>query len=233
MNLANPPSNAALLDYLAEGFIAHGFDMKWLHREIANSHAYQRSLRANETNRLDERNFSRANARRLPAEVLFDAIAQATAGSADLSRATTDLEDRAIGPKGGALAGRYRDSNYASMVFGRSSRDANCDCSTSNEPNLLQAIYLQNDKDVLEAMNRESGWLREIDARLANDSPGEKLLDTNALIKEAFLRTVSRPPTSAELERSAKHLQQVGNPVEGLHELLWALLNTREFVTNH
>src|SRR5262245_66518990 len=104
MNLANPPSNAALLDYLADGFIGHGFDMKWLHREIVTSQAYQRSLRANDTNRLDERNFSRASARRLPAEVLFDAIAQATAGLAALARATTDVEERALGPQAGSLA---------------------------------------------------------------------------------------------------------------------------------
>jgi hypothetical protein len=99
MNLANPPSNPALLDYLAEGFIDHNFDMKWLHREIANSQAYQRSIRSNETNRLDERNFSRAIARRLPAEFLFDAIEQATGSSAELARATTNVEERAIGPK--------------------------------------------------------------------------------------------------------------------------------------
>src|SRR6185369_14959326 len=74
LNQANPPRNAALLDYLAAAFIEHGFDMKWLHREIVSSHAYQRSLRSNETNRFDERNFSRAVARRMAAEVLFDAI---------------------------------------------------------------------------------------------------------------------------------------------------------------
>ena len=63
MNLASPPSNPALLEYLEKGFVEHGFDMKWLHSQIVNSQAYQRSLRSNETNRLDERNFSRAVAR--------------------------------------------------------------------------------------------------------------------------------------------------------------------------
>jgi hypothetical protein len=231
MNLANPPSNAALLDYLAGSFIDRGFDMKWLHREIANSHAYQRSLRSNETNRLDERNFSRAVARRLPAAVLFDAIDQATAGSAALAHATTDLEERAIGPKGGALSGHYKFNDYASTVFGRSQRDSNCDCSASNEPNLLQAIYVQNDKDVLAAINRKSGWVHETAARLAKKPRDDS--DMTARIREAFLRTLSRPPTDAEVERSKRHLRQVGDPAEGLRELLWALLNTREFITNH
>jgi len=233
MNQANPPSNAALLDYLAKGFVDHGFDMKWLHRGIASSQAYQRSLKTNETNRLDERNFSHASVRRLPAEVLFDAIAQATAGSAELARATTDVEQRALGPKGGAFVGRRGDSDYASKVFGRSPRDSNCDCSASIEPNLLQAIYMQNDKEVLAAIDRKGGWLDEIRARIKKASGGKAAIDSAALIREAFLRTVGRPPTAAEAKRSAAHLDLVGDPVEGLHELLWSLLNTREFITNH
>jgi len=60
LNLANPPSNKALLDHLAKGFIESGFDMKWVHRTIANSDTYQRSWQPNETNKIDERNFSRA-----------------------------------------------------------------------------------------------------------------------------------------------------------------------------
>ena len=74
MNLANPPSNAPLLDYLADGFIANKFDMKWLHREILNSRSYQLSWQPNATNRLDERNFARAVPRRLPAEVAWDMV---------------------------------------------------------------------------------------------------------------------------------------------------------------
>jgi hypothetical protein len=207
--------------------------MKWLHREIANSQAYQRSLKSNETNRLDERNFSRAVARRMPADVLFDAIQQATAGADELSRATTDLEERAIGPKGGALAGRYGYANYASTVFGRSPRDANCDCSASNEPNLLQAIYMKNDKEILAALERKDGWLHEVTTRPAKKSPETAGSDSIAFIQEAFLRTLSRRPTAKEIKRSQEHLSEAGNSAEGLHELLWALLNSREFLTNH
>jgi hypothetical protein len=233
MNLANPASNAALLDYLAEGFVEHHFDMKWLHREIVRSQAYQRSLRSNETNRLDERNFSRAVARRLSAEALLDAVTQATANSEELARAATDVEERAIGPKGGALVGRYRDGEYAATVFGRSPRDTNCDCSASNEPNMLQAIYLRNDKDVLAAMDRKSGWLQEVRLRLAKQSQSATTTERTSLVNELFLRTLGRPPTDVELERSLSHFERVGDVNEGLHELLWALLNLREFITNH
>jgi hypothetical protein len=165
--------------------------------------------------------------------VLFDAITQATAGSEQLTRVTTDLDERAIGPQGGALLGRYRDGDYASTVFGRSPRDTNCDCSASNEPNLLQAIYMHNDKDLLAALARKDGWLNEARGRIAK-SPNEELSSlTTAIIRESFLRTLSRAPTAAEAERSAAHLERVGDTIEGLHELLWALLNTREFITNH
>ena len=75
MNLANPPSHPALLDYLTQGFVNSGYDMKWLHRTIATSDAYQRSRKTNETNELDRRNFSHALLRRLPAEVAMDAVA--------------------------------------------------------------------------------------------------------------------------------------------------------------
>jgi hypothetical protein len=203
--------------------------MKWLHRQIVYSHAYQRSLRSNLKNRMDERNFSRAAARRLPAEMLFDAIEQATAAPAELALATTNIEERAIGPKGGALVGRYGYGNYASTVFGRSPRDINCDCGASNEPNLLQAIYTQNDKEVLNAIDRKGGWLHEMRSRLAKDPRSEM----DAFVREAFLRTVSRPATEKELKRSAAHLAEVSDPAEGFQELLWALLNSREFLTNH
>jgi hypothetical protein len=233
LNLANPPGNRALLDYLATGFIDHGFDMKWLHREIVASDAYQRSMEANETNRLDERNFSRHVARRLPAELLFDAIAQATGSAADLTRVTTDVARRAIGPDGGALVGARSEGDYASRVFGRSPRDTNCDCSASAEPNLLQAIYLQNDKEMLTAIERKSGWLQEVRVRLNKAGGALSRAETESLVTEAYLRTLSRQPTAAEITRGARHFEEVGKPVEALHDLLWALLNTREFVTNH
>ncbi|MEO6809243.1 MAG: DUF1549 and DUF1553 domain-containing protein, partial [Isosphaeraceae bacterium] len=128
MNQANPPSNAALLDYLTGEFVARGFDMKWLHREVLNSQTYQRSWRSNDTNGLDERNFSRAVIRRLPAEVLIDAMAQANADSDALARVSTDLKDRAIGPNAGGGGIGRRGGDYASRVFGTSTRDSNCDC---------------------------------------------------------------------------------------------------------
>ena len=77
MNLANPPSNEPLLDYLTEEFVNHDYDMKWLHREIVSSRTYQLSWQTNDTNVHDLKNFSHQVVRRLPAEVAYDAIRHA------------------------------------------------------------------------------------------------------------------------------------------------------------
>src|SRR5436190_2300374 len=120
MNLANPPVNGELMDHLAHGFVAHNYDMKWLHREILNSDTYQRSWQPNETSKLDEKNFSHRVLRRLPAEVALDAINQATATTEQLPRFAADIQNRAIGPSTGAY--NKKAGNYALTTFGKPAR---------------------------------------------------------------------------------------------------------------
>jgi hypothetical protein len=299
MNLANPPSNEALLNHLSESFIAHDFDMKWLHREILASETYQRSWETNDTNQYDERNFSRAVVRRLPAEVLLDAMLQATSGSSALASAPASTEARAIGMKGNTQGGRRGANNFAATVFGRSTRQTNCDCSASNEPNLLQSIFLQNDQDVLNAIDRRDGWLVErtgdltklrqqkakltgaaldviglskqiarLEKRLedaksdretkslneqakslqaqlatkvklvkeaeqAEKDATSQAFEPEAIVREAYLRVLSRRPNDHESAMARKYLTEAGEPAKGMRDLLWALLNTKEFITNH
>ena len=315
MNLANPPSNAALLEYLADGFVDHHFDMKWLHREITGSLTYQRSWQVNETNRLDERNFSRSIIRRLPAEVLIDAVMLATGNSKVMAKAATEVDTRAIGPTSGPARNRAV-GNYAAKVFGSSTRETNCDCNRSDEPNLLQSIFLQNDADLYGAIDRADGWLVEktkatpslsagggggggnfnpanltagldgvtlaqLETRLAaakannqaprilrleakiaelkGDEPTLKTLKAKAvalaavgqsaravakvapiepaaqeaIVREAYLRTLTRKPNEAEAEAARQYLAGSPDGAKGLRDLLWALLNTKEFITNH
>lgn len=171
LSLANPPSNAELLDYLAAGFIKHGYDMKWLHREIVNSRTYQLSWRPNDTNKLDQRNFSHAVVRRLPAEVAYDAIREATGSDAVVASMLKDWRDRAIGVPGSARRGRGA-SFYALSVFGRSVRQSNCDCDRSNEPSLLQTVFLRNDNEVLAMVgDPRNGWVAQIANELLPKPP--------------------------------------------------------------
>ena len=136
--------------------------MKWLHREITSSDTYQRSWRANETNRLDERNFSRAVPRRLPAEVAVDAIAQATSGDEKAAKYTTSNEGRAIAIPGAGRRISQNPTYYALTVFGRSIRESNCDCDRSAETSLLQTVFLRNDQQTLAMIDGRDSWLQQV-----------------------------------------------------------------------
>jgi hypothetical protein len=292
MSLANPPSNKPLLDYLAQGFNEHGFDMKWVHREILNSRSYQLSWQPNETNAKDERNFSRAVPRRLPAEVAYDAIQMATASDAKAATMLTDVKNRAIGIPAANARGGQGTTGFALQIFGRSIRESNCDCDRSMEDSLLQTVFLQNDFQVLSAISggrdtwidqisrqllgvpaqgnapqgndqnrrrdiaqleqrlkraKESGdeqQVQRIESRLAQLQPGRKAEDKKPaepgspeqsakLVKQAYLRTLSRYPTAEEMDRCHQFLASSANPVEGAKGLLWTLVNTKEFIVNH
>ena len=291
LSLANPPSNAPLLAELTAGFKASGYDLKWLHRQIATSRTYQLGWRTNETNRLDERNFARAVPRRIPAEVIYDALQAATAADADAARLRDAITERSIGD----VTGQARGSQYALGVFGRSVRDSNCDCDRSMEPSLLQTVYMQNDQELLTTIGRKNGWVQEVVARFGSsaqppaDSPSavrklerslprlEKRIaalrstgkekqagqleqqiattrrrleslrastvpesappftpdDVDTVVRQAYLRTLSRPPEPGELQAAAAYFQETADVAEATRDLLWVLLNTKEFVVNH
>jgi hypothetical protein len=301
---------------LTQGFIASGFDMKWVHREIANSRTYQLTWTPNETNRLDEVNFSHQVPRRLPAEAAYDAIAQATASDETVRKMHEELTGRAIAIPGAGQRGNRGSSSYALSIFGRSIRESNCDCDRSSEASLLQTVFLQNDGEVLGMIDNRSGWLAQVSKDLgtrfvpqsqpaqgntgrdnrsrvaerqlgdlqqqivsdqnrvkalkksgkdkeakelerkveqtrqriaalkksigqpapaANQSQGEKLadLDPDQIVKQAYLRTLSRYPTSEELERSRDYVKSADETINGVRGLLWALVNTKEFIVNH
>ena len=307
LNLANAPANEPLLEYLAKGFVAHNYDIKWLHREILNSDTYQRSWKTNETNKLDEKNFSHAVIRRLPAEVVFDAITMSTASASRVATFATDVSDRAIGPVGNNAdrngGGGKNADGYALGIFGKPARMTNCDCERTTDPTLLQTIYTRNDPTLLSRidLNTRNAWIDDL--RRSAESSGEKELvqardrlkrgeeklasqtapekpaaDAEAetqekyqrklqqyeesmtemknrlaelkkdiaeaekprepfsqekAIREVFLRTVSRPPTDEELTKARADVSAAKSPMEGLRELLWLMLNTREFMVNH
>lgn len=222
LNPANPPSNPQLLDWLTDGFVENDFDMKWLHRQIVSSDTYQRSWKPNDTNREDRRNFSRAIPRRIPAEVVYDGLKQAAASSNQLDEVRGDLTRRAIGHLSMRLAG-----TYAMHVFGKPERAVTCDCERVNQPTLLQSVFLSNDP-LVEQRLEESGWIQEI----ADSQAAGVELDHGELVRTAWLRTVSRPPTPEEVVRSKRHLATAESLPDGVRDLLWALINTKEFVLN-
>lgn len=177
LNLANPPSNGPLLDWLAEGFVKSGYDLHWLHRTICNSDTYQRSWRTNETNQFDRRNFSHALLRRIPAEVVSDALQMVTASDTAREEFRADLSKRQTG-RPSSYVGRFARGNdvYLLTVFGKPERLTNCDCERSDEPTLLQTVFLRNDDQMHSLLQRRDGWLAEVTGRSdasprGNDGP--------------------------------------------------------------
>jgi hypothetical protein len=269
LNLANPPSNAELLDYLTVGFVQSGYDMKWLHRTIVTSDAYQRSWRPNETNELDRRNFSHALLRRLPAEVAMDAAIMATAGVAELDRLQGDVRSRYIGLKTAQGGSGRGQREYSLGIFGRPDRITTCDCERSNDPTLLQSLFLYNDGEIHKLINA-GGWITNLErasrypnrdqqisimrSRLEREEKNhedkraaatraelEKLeavrnvniSDREALADELYLRTVSRMPSRDEREATLEYLRSAESVSAGMRQLLWVMLNTKEFILNH
>ncbi|HRJ09008.1 MAG TPA: DUF1549 and DUF1553 domain-containing protein [Prosthecobacter sp.] len=225
-NPANPPSNEALLDHLAQGFVASGYDMKWLHREIVNSHAYQRSWEPNATNAGDERHFSRAVPRRIPAEVVYDSLAQIVAAVGELEEVRENLDRRAVGHLSMRMAG-----TYAMNIFGKPARATNSDCERSADPSLLQSLFLRNDP-IMQGRLDDGGWLRELETRHSSSAQPPRA-ELEPLIREAWLRVLSRPPRTTEQERALAHFSKAASTAGGMRDLLWALLNTKEFILNH
>ncbi len=299
LSLANAPSNKALLDYLTQGFVESGFDMKWVHREIVMSRTYQQTWVSNETNVQDQTNFSHQLPRRLPAEVTVDAIRSATASDAESVRFQNEMERRAIAiPTSSERFLQGTPEAFPLMVFGRSTRESNCECDRSTDATLLQTVFLQNDNVVYDLMNRRNtGWLQQvaksydlpfemqarnqpkpppnyeeylgrIEARLKRlkGDPASKALYEAALesrrrligkyglpesrresaeeiglsleqkqeiVEQAYLRTLTRYPNETEMVRSIQFIDQADDKINGVRGLLWALLNTKEFVLNH
>jgi hypothetical protein len=181
--------------------------------------------RTNDTNRTDESNFSHAVLRRLPAEVAVDGLSQATGNDKLLDPVATNVGKRKIGQH--PLSFQTRASDFSLLIFGKALLTTNCDCERQGEPTLLQALYVRNDKELLDMLDRKDGWL----AQVAMDKSAD--LSDDDLIRSAYLRALSRHPTASELADCRTHVAAQDDRSVGFRDLLWALLNTQEFITNH
>lgn len=216
LRVTNPPSNPALLDALAADFVAGGYDLRRLVRVIAESRTYQLSSRPTDANRDDDRLFSRARLKPLPPQVLADAIADA-AGVPD------DYPGYPPGTRAVELVDA-RIPSYALDVLGRCTREAACGTRSSGG-GVSQALHLMNGTTV-------NAKLRcgVIAALLRDHRPDAEI------VEELYLRTLSRFPRGEEQEFWN---QQLASATTGddkrllVEDLLWALLNSREFAYNH
>ena len=218
LRASNPPSNPDLWALLSREFVGSGYDLQHVMRLILNSRTYQLSARTVRGNETDTRFYSHYYARRLPAEVIADAIS-----------AATGVPDRFDGFPLGLRAVQVPEptvSSYFLTLFGRSERVTACACERSGEVTLPQLLHLQNGEEMTQKIQHPEGRLKELIASAKTTT------DWQRLVEELYLITVGRRPNAVELEQVVA--QFTGTPPEEvLPDLFWALLNTKEFAFNH
>ncbi len=214
MRATNPPSNPELLDGLAKNLVDSGFDLRQLMRSIMISRVYQLSATPRPEHNGAERLYVHYNVKRMPAEALLDAI--------DFACGTSE---RFTGVPPGTRAIELPDTNYASYfldTLGRPKRVITCECERTTQPNLAQVLHIANGDVINRKLADKSGRLSRLEKA-----------DQNEAIRELFLVSLSRQPTAKEVQNSEQIIEQAKTPREGMEDLLWALLNSREFLFNH
>jgi hypothetical protein len=226
----NPPTNPELLEALAKYFVDHDFDLKAIVRVLAQSQAYQLSAMPNAYNGVDRQNFSHYYPKRMQAEVLLDAIDQ-------LTGAKSDFADLPAGTRAISLPDNSYTKNSAFLkVFGRPEGASVCECERVQTSSLAQSLHLMNASDIKAKLTVSNGRA-ELLSKAGVPEPER--------IRELYLAAFSREPTADELGISESYLDKPrtgaqDKPVEnqrakrqGYEDLLWALINTKEFLYNH
>ena len=226
----NPPSNPELLKALEDHFLSSGFDLKELARMITNSRSYQLSSMPNEHNVADDQNYSRYYPKRLQAEVLLDAIDH-------LTGAQTSFANLPLGTRAVALPDNsYNKASPFLRVFGRPEGSSVCECERVQSASLAQSLHLINASDIKSKLATKGGTAEQL---ADQDRPLEDR------IRDLYLVAYSRQPTPAELKTVEDYLAQprldaAGKPIdakrvarENFQDLIWALVNTKEFLFNH
>ncbi len=217
MRETNPPSNPELLDALAKDFRDHKFDMQHVIREIVTSRTYQLDSQPTDGNKYDQQNYARFYGRRLVAEVFHDAVTQATGSKARFDNMASSA--RAIDLPHEGFGSYFLDT------FDRPRRVTGCECERSSNATLGQVLLLANSDEIENRISDGNGRI----AALVKD----KKTDTEC-IEELYLATLGRLPAPAEMTKTASYLTKFsGERQQALEDVLWSLLNSKEFMFNH
>jgi Protein of unknown function (DUF1553)/Protein of unknown function (DUF1549) len=212
----NPASNPELLDALAREFREHHFDVKHMIRLMVQSQTYQLSSEPTDDNRKDQQNFARYYARRMPAEVAHDAVDQATGFKTNFSNMSA--ESRAVDLP------NERFGSYFLDTFDRPKRVSGCECERSTSATLSQVLLMSNSDEI-------ENKLQNGNARIAKLFEAKR--STPQMIEELYLAAFSRFPTPQEIANATNYIERDTEPRKGVEDLLWTLLNSREFLFNH
>ncbi len=216
LRVTNPPTNPELLDGLADYFVAHKFDTRELLRLICTSTVYRLDSVGNAYNLSDRTAFSRYYPQRLPAEVLLDAIDAVLwtdtdfAGLPQGTRAVA-LPDTAFG-------------SYFLEVFGEPDSATACECERSSDVTLAQTLHLMNSKDIYSKLTHDAA--RPAAMATSSDSIPDQL-------RELYLTALSRLPNREEVAAATEFLESKQRSRAAYEDLVWAIINCKEFLFNH
>ncbi len=216
MRATNPAVNEPLLDALAVHLKELKYDLRAFTRTLLTSRLYQLSSRPNPQNVTDEQNFSHMAEKAMPAEVLLDAICQ-----------VTGVPEKFMGWPLGHRAIQIWDNrmpSYFFQIFGRPVRASVCECERGNEPSIAQALHLMNSPEITDKLRHREGSARKL---------AESDKKPEAIVDELFLSTVGRYPTVAEKKPVLAEFSSAQDRRAAVEDLLWGLLNTKEFLYNH
>jgi hypothetical protein len=210
----NPASNEPLLAALTAHLRERKYDLKAFTKTLLNSRAYQLGSTATAGNATDEQNFSHAAVKPMAAEVLLDAVSQ-----------VTGAPEKFNGWPEGYRAIQVWDNrmpSYFFRIFGRPVRYSVCECERGTDPSIAQALHLMNSPEIAAKIRARGGTARKL---------AESDRKPAAIIDELFLAALGRRPTDAE---RAKLLEAFidGDRRAAVEDVLWAILNSKEFLYN-
>jgi hypothetical protein len=216
MRATNPPSNVELTNALADHFVQHSYNVKHLMRTIMTSRLYQLSATPTAANASDSRFYSHYTVKRLGAEPLLDAIDAVTG-------VPTKFDKVPLGTRAIELPDAQYN-NYFLNVFGKPKREAVCECERVSDPNLAQALHTLNSDTIAAKIANVQGRVAAlISAKKAHEQ----------IVEELYLAALSRRPTESEQAECKKLLAETANPRSFYEDLLWSLLNSKQFLFVH
>jgi hypothetical protein len=220
---SNPAVNESLLEALAQDFIAHHFDLRHVVRTIMNSRTYQLRAAPNETNALDEANFAHAILRPLQAEQLLDALAQVTAVPVQFSGYPLGMRAAQLP---GVRPARQRDQAPTDgeqflRRFGKPERLLSCECERSDDTTLEQAFQLLTGGVVNRMLSTPDNRIGQLLARSESN---------REIIEELYMASLCRPPAVHELNAACAMVERSKDRRAALEDVLWGLVNAKEFL---
>ena len=215
--VTNPPSNPELLDALAKDLIANKWSLRHTIRQMVTSAAYRLSSDPTKDNEDDKQSFARHYPRRMSAEVMLDAVCLVTGSPATFNGLPTD----AHAPRRAIMLPDESYQSYFLDVFGRPQRQSACECERIGDANLAQILHMLNSDEVQTRLSRIGS---RADLLAKDPRPADQK------VRELFLWALGHEPDAKKLAAALEHIKEnEKDPKLAYENILWALINTKEF----